>query len=322
MNLEKKITDTYKGMLFSRCDDAGDVFYFSHADFEGLMAEPFEFIGQKGQTMRGSFYYYNEKSKDRLVIFDHGMGGGHRSYMREIECLTKHGYTVLAYDHTGCMESDGENTGGFSQSLADLDACICAVIKSGEYQCSDISVMGHSWGGFSTLNICAFHPELSHIVAISGFASVSRMLEQYFGGALLRKYIPSLYSMEKASNPGYADCDAISSLHRSRVKALIIHSKDDESVKGKYHFDRMMAALSDRPNTAFLSVDGKGHNPNYTKDAVRYKDKFFKKLTAARKKGKLTTPAAKESFKSSFDWYRMTEQDEIVWQAILEFLAK
>ena len=40
-----------------------------------------------------------------------------------------------------------------------------------------------------------------------------------------------------------------------------------------------------------------------------------------RRKKKLETPEQKKAFVESFDWNRMTVQDERVWNVIFDFLA-
>ena len=173
MVFEKQILNTYKSMMYTRCDDKQTVFYFSAKDFEGLNCEPYKFKSSLGHDLQGYIYYYDDPINDRLVVFDHGFGGGHLAYMKEIEMLCKHGYRVFAYDHTGCMESGGETPNGLAQSLCDLNDCISAIKNDERFAGLDISVMGHSWGAFSTLNISALHPDISHIVAMAGFVSVS-----------------------------------------------------------------------------------------------------------------------------------------------------
>ncbi|MGN1347223.1 MAG: hypothetical protein ACI4V1_10600, partial [Eubacteriales bacterium] len=105
MLFDKQIEKKYREQLFNRYDENGAVFYFSAADFPGLTAEPYSFSGGAGHTLKGAFYHYGSPIADRILVFDHGMGGGHRAYMKEIEQLARHGYLVFAYDHTGCMES-------------------------------------------------------------------------------------------------------------------------------------------------------------------------------------------------------------------------
>ena len=131
MIFEKIIVNMYKGMMYNRCDDAETVFYFSSEDFPGLRKEPIAFASSLGHTLHGYLYEYDSAREDRIIVFDHGFGGGHRAYMKEIEKLCKHGYKVFAYDHTGCMESGGETPNGLAQSLCDLNDCI-NMIKSDE----------------------------------------------------------------------------------------------------------------------------------------------------------------------------------------------
>ena len=318
MNIIEKL---YRSNLFIRNDNPNGIFYFTAEDFAGLHADPYGFRSRMGHELNGWFYYYENPIPGRLVVFDHGMGNGHRAYLREIERLAKAGFLVYSYDHTGCMESGGESTNGFAQSLKDLDDCITAIKNEPALQERTISVMGHSWGGFSTMNIAALHPEITHVVSMSGFVSVARMLEQTFAGVLkfARK---SLYELERRSNPDYVEFDAVRSLEKTDAKVLLIASADDPVVKKSYHFDLLRQALSGKENIRFLVTEKKGHNPSYTCDAVRYKDDFFAQFQKLVKKKKLETLDEQKVFMDQFDWYRMTEQDEAVWDVILSHLKE
>lgn len=320
MLFEKQIEKAYLKAVRSRCDDGGTAYYFSAADFDGLEQEPYPFENLKGERLQGYFYHYGTpKTPYRIVIFEHGMGGGHRSYMKEIEMLARHGYLVFAYDHTGCMESQGAHTNGFSQSLADLHAALLSLEKNPDFSAYTFSVVGHSWGGFSTLNIAALHPEITHLVAISGFLSAERILKQTFSG-VLKSYYPRAYALEQESNPDFAQYSAEESLKNFKGRVLVIHSEDDKVVHSKKHFRELKKAMDDRANMRFLEVTGKGHNPNYTADAVRYKDAYLAELKRCAKKGMLSTDDAKREFLKKFDWNRMTAQDDAVWQAIFDTL--
>ena len=85
MIFEKKIIEAYKGMAYTRCDDNGTAFYFSAKDFETLESEPFNFTASAGHMLKGYLYHYANPIPNRIVVFDHGFGGGHRAYMKEIE---------------------------------------------------------------------------------------------------------------------------------------------------------------------------------------------------------------------------------------------
>lgn len=317
--MAKFIENIYRTKVFARCDDKGTAFYFSAEDFDGLRKEPFSFPSSKGDKLQGYFYYYNNPIKNRLVVFDHGFGGGHRSYMKEIEMLCRHGFLVFSYDHTGCMESEGESSNGLGQSLTDLNDCLNAMKKEEKLQGYTFSVMGHSWGGFSTLNISALHPEIAHIVVLSGFISVPMMFSQFVPSPFGFLTKP-LLSVEKKHNPESLKYNATETLKNTNAKVLLIYSDNDPAVKKEIHFDALKKALSHKDNIKLILLSGKGHNPNYTADAVKRLGEYTASLAKKNKNKELTTPEAKKTFVESFDWDKMTEQDEEVWAEIFNTL--
>ena len=319
MIFEKKVLDYYKKILLCRHDPDGSVFYFSKADFDGLISEDSHFLGDKGQRLQAHLYYKGQKRYDRLIIFEHGMGCGHAAYLREINEITERGYTVFTYDHTGTLNSEGENIGGFSQSLSDLDRAVDYVKTLEGYENAKLAVIGHSWGGFSTMNIPVLHPEISHVVALSGFISPKAIQAQVFRGPL-RFYRKAAYRLEKDAFPDYCHFDGRWSLKNTNTRALIIHSRDDKTCKFSHHFEKLKKALAGCDNVEFLALDGKGHDPHYTAKAVVLLDEFQKSLRQKNKKKELTTQKSKERFVSSFDWWAITEQDAEVFDRIFAFI--
>jgi len=318
MIFEKQVVAMYKGMMYRRCDEDGTAFYFSAEDFPGLRKEAYPFRATAGHTLQGYLYCYENYATDRLVVFDHGFGGGHRSYMKEIERLCRRGYRVFAYDHTGCMESGGDSPNGLAQSLCDLNDCITAIKNDECFQGLDLSVMGHSWGGFSTLNISALHPEISRVVVLSGFVSVEEMVNSFFSG-IMKGYRKALMALEREANPRFVDCHAVDSLLKSRAKALLIYS-DNDKMCTRRHYDILRDKLAGRENTKFLLVSGKDHNPNYTKDAVECLGEYARKKNKLLRGNKMLTDAQKAAFVAGCDWERMTAQDETVWDEIFRVL--
>lgn len=317
MIFEKQIVNGYKGMMYNRCDDTETVFYFSPADFEGLQCEPYAFPSSMGHTLQGYLYSYDNPIDERLIVFDHGFGGGHRAYMKEIEKLCAHGYLVFAYDHTGCMESGGESPNGLAQSLHDLDDCLNAIAADEMFAGLDISVMGHSWGAFSTMNIAALHPEVSRIVAMSGFVSVEEMMKTFFAG-LLAPYRRAVLALEREANPKYITFNAVDSLKNANVKALLIYSANDQLCR-RMHYDILKEGLAQNKNVRMMLVQNKGHNPNYTTEAVASLA-AFQKAHAKFVKKKNTTKEEKANFVASYDWHKMTAQDDAVWSKIFAHL--
>ena len=317
MLFEKQVINSYKNMTHTRCDDTETVFYFSADDFNGLSKEAYSFKASAGHTLQGYIYKYDNPIPNKLIVFDHGFGGGHRAYMKEIEMLCRYGYTVFSYDHTGCMESGGKSTNGMAQSLCDLNDCVNAIKADNRFYGHDISVMGHSWGGYSTLNISALHPEISHIVVLSGFVSVEEIIKSFFSG-ITKIYRKAIMRLEGEANSKFISYNAVESLKNSSVKALLIYSSNDPLVKSN-HYDILKRGLSTKENVRLMLVSDKGHNPNYTVEAVKLLGEFTAKR-AKLLKNKNTTEEDKRKFVDSFDWNAMTMQDEAIWNAIFNHL--
>ena len=319
MIFEKAILNVYKSNIRIRQDGNPLLHYYSASDFPGLQRTPFDFEGKAGQKLQGYYYYYSSPRKDRLIVFDHGMGNGHVAYLREIELIARRGYTVFTYDHTGCRESEGENIVGFAQSLCDLDYAINALHSAKEYSDAKYTVIGHSWGGFAALNISALHPEIESCISLSGFIGVERMIEQFFSG-ILRFYRPSVMRLEHESNPMYSLIDARKSLKNSKSRILYIASDNDPTVKTAYHFDTLKNSPPEGADIEFCLVHGKLHNPNYSASAVAELDKMSKAMTEGMKKKAFETTEAVDTFRNSWDWEKITEQDEEIWNKIFDFI--
>ena len=79
-------------------------------------------------------------------------------------------------------------------------------------------------------------------------------------------------------------------------------------------------ALAGKADTRILLEENKGHNPNYTADAVKYLGEYTAEMTRLLKDRKLSTEAEKKAFREKWDWNRMTRQDEKVWAEIFKTL--
>ena len=87
----------------------------------------------------------------------------------------------------------------------------------------------------------------------------------------------------------------------------------------RVHYDKLEKGLKDKDNVTLMLCKNKGHNPNYTEDAVKILGEFGK-ARAKLARNKKATAEDKAAFVASYDWDAMTVQDEAVWQKIFEHL--
>ena len=217
------------------------------------------------------------------------------------------------------MNSDGEHANGFLTSLADLDSCIKSIKR--DFPNNKISVIGHSWGGFSTSNIARYQPDVAHVISFAPFISLEAIINQTFSGLLsfMRKYI---IAFESSIYPDYANSSTIKALENYNGHALIFHSKDDHILNINYHFKKAQKALQLSDNIKFVELNKKRHNPNYTLNAVKLLAAFVKERNQLLKKGLLKDNAEIQEFLHKFDWWKITEQDEEVWSMVFDILNK
>ena len=296
--------DDYKKNYIIRYDYEPYLKYFSRKDFHGLNAEKISFKSSHNDTLRGNIYYYDGYDKNKLIVFVHGIGPGHLSYMREVEYLCKSGFRVLAYDMTGTGMSDGDTIYGLSEALADLDCVLDYVWSNEALKHLDISIVGHSLGAYASLNIAYYKPNIKNIVAMSGFESIANLATSFD----MNKN--EILDFEKSVNPGYAISLGIEAIDAYKGNMMIIHSSDDCMV----------------PHTAGISYiheyTAKGHNPNYTKEAVKYMKDIMGEFNTKINQGLIKTEQEKMEFFQNVDFYKMTEQDEKVFSQIIDLLKE
>ncbi len=313
------ILNAYRKQVVHRYDDEGYIKYYSAADFPGLQDAPFRFASGENRL---SGHVYSRVPGSELVLFCHGIGGGHRSYMKEIDLLCRRGFTVIAWDNTGCFDSEGEAIRCMAQSLADLDAAIGFLKAQGTLDgFSHVYAVGHSWGGFAVGNIPLFRPEVEKAVVISGFVSVERLLAGFLGGAEkgAKKFaFKRLCAYEKKTQPHCFSACTADAAAVGQTKFLFVHSTDDPTVPFALNAGWLRDTIGDKAD--FLVYDDKKHNPNYTSDAAAYLTDTFGRFNALQKAGKLKTIEEKRAFFADADWARMTAQDEDFWDRACAFL--
>ena len=140
--------------------------------------------------------------------------------------------------------------------------------------------------------------------------------EHALGDVLYRK---AVLALERASNPEFSSFTAVKTLSMSPVKALLIYSDNDKLCR-RTHYEILKKALDKKENIRLMLVKNKGHNPNYTEDALKLLSAFGKARAKLLRK-KNASAEEKSEFVSSFDWNGMTAQDTAIWSTILEHLG-
>ncbi|MGN0520011.1 MAG: alpha/beta hydrolase [Candidatus Fimenecus sp.] len=304
----------------ARCEGNPYLSYFAAADFDNLTAEPVEFRGNRGQTLRGNLYSETGKTDFKaLLIFCHGMGGGHLSYTTEIDFFAKHGYLVLAYDNTGTMASDGKSLIGMPQAVCDLKSALQFAKTDERTKHLPVLLAGHSWGAYTVCR-AANEPQVQGVLAFSAPNDVPELLTaqaqvqtgKNFG--FLKPFLRAYESLRFGKNAAKPTAEL---LKDAQKPVLLLHGEKDgvvplaNAVAGN-------AALSGNQNIQSVLYPEKQHNVYATSAAEQYIAEALAKLGVLAKSKDSAAECA--AYAKTLDFRKMCEEDSAVMDTALQFL--
>lgn len=287
-----------------RCEGNPNLTYLTAEDFEDLRAEPIAFPNEKGETLRGYLYTSkNTVSPKGIVVFCHGMWGGHLSYTTEMNTFAEAGYTVLAYDVTGTMASDGKKLGGFTHPISDLQCALEFIETRRDLDPLDILLVGHSWGAYTVMMGSSFlYDRLRGAVAISGPDTALAVFLSYFPKwlrPLARPGIALALRIKEGSQSRYACADT---MYDADVPVLLVHGTKDKTVPlGASPLSKDFMEECDHVYAHYC--EGKYHNPYAT---VRAETELKEKVLTKKY--------------DEIDYAIATEEDPEVMHTILTFM--
>lgn len=294
--------------------------YFTAEDFEGLKTEPVEFPNAEGERLRGNLYFKgNMPDKKALLIFVHGMGGGHLSYTTELNFFAEKGYLVLAYDNTGTMASEGKSLKNMAHSISDLRAALRFVKEYSLTKGLPILLVGHSWGAYTVCRTLQYNPDVKGVVSFSAPENEPELLCDQIkqqAGFSMPFLKPFFAFWEKIGADQKATQNTSAALLKTDVPVLLFHGEKDSVVQIS-NAPVSNSALQTKENIKIEIYPDKQHNVYSSLAAEQYIAESFAKLNLLLKEKK--TEEAK-AFSKTLDFRKMCEEDEEVMQKTADFL--
>ena len=293
--------------------------YFTADDFHDLTVEVIHFLSDHGQVLRGFIYRKNtNKEPKALLLFAHGFGAGHLAYTTEINTLADAGYWIMAYDATGCGESDGKYMGGFDQGVIDLKHAIRYIREDVRFRNVKKILVGHSWGAFCVLNAIS-EDGIDGVIAMCGFISGAKVLAQNTVGrrfpylSFLVEWFLRLFNCLRYGSA--ANCNSLKSVKKANKPVYLIYGSEDQTVCYKKNGAILVDAVKDLANVRCKVCEGRGHNPYLTPEAEREMNKTFSAIAKQKKKDRSLAIAMYRDI----DYSTITEEDAEVMDSIIEF---
>lgn len=311
----------------ARCEGNSALKYFTHKDFDDLDAEPISFRSDKGQRLCGAIYTCRNVKPSALVIFAHGMGGGHLSYTTNIRTIAKAGYAVLAYDNTGTMASEGKALRSFYQAVKDLRAALEFVHDDEKLSKYKIILAGHSWGGYTVCQSLAFaESEVAGVVAFSPPDSAAAVIcdsIKQMTGISMAWLRPALWiaSVIRGGWSARFSCSSVL-LRTNDIPVMILQGDADNSVFLK-NSPLSKPAVMEKKNITGILYEGKAHNVYQTKESEKYLNDVFAAISEAQKRyGKREMPEDEKARIYNIDYELIVREDPDVMKTVTDFIGE
>lgn len=178
-------------------------------------------------------YVYGAENNLGLMVFAHGIGTGHESYIQEILWMVDHGWRVFAYDATGSCESEGKGTIGLVQSALDLHAALTYVEADPKLNQLPVVLMGHSWGGYAVTAVLNFDHPIKGVVSFAGYADPTEMMMDFALHTMgkFTVFLRPFVALENKRLFGmHASLNAVDGINRNNIPVMIVHGTCDRVI--------------------------------------------------------------------------------------------
>lgn len=237
-------------------------------------------------TLRG--FIYGMENNKALLVFAHGIGDVHESYMNELLWFVDRGWRVFTYDATGSGYSEGDGTRGLPQSALDLNEALNFAESDERLSELPVYLMGHSWGGYAVTAVLNFDHDIKGVASVAGYAEPVQMIYEFSRGVVgdFRPLIyPSICLYNWLRFGKYAELSAVDGINKADIPVLIFHGTNDQTIDYNEsaiinHRDEIM-----NPNAEYITLEGITHSGMfYTPEAREYNSEFSKQRRELYKK--------------------------------------
>lgn len=262
-----------------RVDNSSNYYDYIKTIYPDFIKEETSFVSNKKQVLHGAFYRYPKTQYKALLVLPHGMGGGHDSYIAEIEYFARAGYLVFSYDNTGTNASEGEKLIGLQQGPIDLDYALSYLKTIPQIASLKTVLYGHSWGGYSVTAVNAFNHNISAIVSVAGFDDPANSLREHgrtIVGEKIEWFMPYVKIYETLLFGKNADLTGVKGLESTDAKVMIIHSADDNVVNFQDNYMAYYNRFNKDTRFTFIDLEDRGHNAVLSKAAATHIEQIEK----------------------------------------------
>jgi len=221
-------------------------------------------------------YLYGKNNMNGLVVVSPGHADANDIKLYEIMYFVDNGWQVLCYDYTGSYTSQGQNLGGYTQSVYDLNNVLNYIEHENSLKNIPIVLFGHSLGAYASAAVLQYGHNIKSAVIASGFDTPKEQwlysIERYTGWFhyLLYPYTRLFISIQYGKEQNLSAIDGINSVD---IPVLVISGTNDIFYGGESPIYKKRNEITNS-NCSFILKSEKNHNGHYdyflTDSALEY----------------------------------------------------
>ena len=251
-----------------RGDGSISIKYALPSDYPNLEVKKSYFVNNK--KARLSVYEYQQKnSKPKaLILFIHGIGGGHFYSLQLINYLCEQGYLVVAYDQYASGTSEGKRIYSMNQGAIDVKYAVRYVESHYDLP---FYVMGHSWGGYCAAQSLRYSNKILKCVSIAGLDSEASMTSGNKVAAAVASVFVRICGFTKYGK--YSFYSSYGAFKKTHAKVLYLQGEEDLTVSPYKTGYKYQNKLKNKENIKVVMLPNKGHSPiiNYESQLAQRK---------------------------------------------------
>ena len=242
-----------------RGDGSISIKYANPSDYPNLDVKKTYFLNNKKARLSVYEYKLKESKPIGLVLFIHGIGGGHFYSLQLINYLCERGLMVVAYDQYGSGTSEGKKIDSMTQGAIDVKYAVKYIESHYDLP---FYVMGHSWGGFCAAQSLRYSKKILKCVSIAGLDSEASMTSGNKFFATLASAFVRICGFTKYGK--YSFYSQYGAFKKTSAKVLYLQGKEDLIVDPKKTGYKYQKKLKNKNNIQVVMLDKKGHSPIVT----------------------------------------------------------
>ncbi len=123
-------------------------------------------------TLSGYLYTCQaDNAQNALIVLIPGHNACTDTYLWQTQELLSCGWSVFAFDATGCCRSEGGSSVGFPQTVLDVNATLAYLKHHDNFGFENVVLLGHSRGGYAACCSLAYDYDVSAVISVSGINS-------------------------------------------------------------------------------------------------------------------------------------------------------